>query len=62
MNRPLIRHCKNCEWSNFELGRYNHLDEIICNVKYEHISNCNQRVQALFCRHYKKKRSDNNGE
>ena len=56
--KPMIRHCKNCIYSNFEPGLYNTLNSIHCFVKYEVIQNYNQRTRALFCRHYKQ-RNDN---
>lgn len=54
--KPMIRHCKNCKWGNFN-GKtiYSYDSDIWCDVKYTRICNCYQRVDALFCRHYKPK-------
>lgn len=45
--KPIIRHCKNCEWYKYKL-----LVEQ-CEVKYQYINN--GRIKALFCRFYKQK-------
>lgn len=51
-NKPMIRHCKNCQycgsWLTIE-------DTITCKVKYKRILDNEQRIKALFCRHYKQK-------
>lgn len=60
MGRPIIRHCKNCKYSNFELNRYNHSESIKCDVKFQHILEEFQRITAIFCPYYK--RSDNNAK
>lgn len=57
MSKPIIRHCKNCEWSikkdlSLTCG-------IVCKVTYDYIPNDRQRAQALFCRHFKKRSDDN---
>lgn len=55
MNKPLIRHCKNCRWNDFE-ERANWCDsDIWCKVKYKRINKNKQRKEALFCPHFKKK-------
>ena len=54
MKKPIIRHCKNCIYSNFVLSGYNHTDSIKCEVKYQHILNEFQRIRALFCPHFKR--------
>lgn len=62
MNKPIIRHCKNCEWANFRLNYYNHTDGIRCDVKYKIFYNKSQRLRALFCPHFKKKEVGSNGK
>ena len=54
MKKPIIRHCKNCRYSNFVLNGYNHEKSIWCDVKYIYVINDFQRVKALFCPHYKR--------
>lgn len=49
-NKPIIRHCKNCEWA--ERHTYN---SIYCNVKYGIVAEDFQRLEALFCRYYQKR-------
>lgn len=60
-NKPMIRHCKNCIYSDYEHNKYSHLHNIRCDVEYKVIQSYDQRTKALFCRHYKQ-RSDNNAE
>ena len=52
-NKPMIRHCKNCEYSTF--GNELLTDSIYCKVKYILKLNSEQRVSALLCRYYKRK-------
>lgn len=54
--KPLIRHCKNCQWIGGWLGGVS--EDIICKVKYKHINNGQQRYKALFCRYYKEKEQE----
>ena len=50
MSKPIIRHCKNCEYAdNYPLLR----KSIHCGVKYKWIGK--QRFVALFCRFFKAK-------
>lgn len=47
--KPLIRHCRNCEWcKEFWLS-----SDIECKVTYKTIFN--QRTKALLCKYYKQK-------
>lgn len=49
MNKPIIRHCKNCEYRTAFLGDY-------CDVKYKKLYNgMSLRLRALLCRYYKQK-------
>lgn len=54
--KPLIRHCKNCQWVGGWFGGVS--EDIICKVKYKRINNGQQRYKALFCRYYKKKEQE----
>lgn len=46
-DKPIIRHCKNCKY-----GTENYRCDVYCHVKYKTIEN--ERIAALFCRHFKK--------
>ena len=47
MKKPMIRHCRNCEWCSKEFIIYS------CIVKYK---DCDSpRIQALLCKYYKEK-------
>lgn len=51
MNKPMIRHCRNCEW-----GQLYFCSDIRCMVTYKDIRyNSEQRRKAIFCKHYKQK-------
>ena len=53
--KPIIRHCRNCEY-----GKLLFCNSIECTVTYKHITyNSDQRQKALFCRHYKQKEVQN---
>lgn len=55
--KPMIRHCKNCQWCG---GYYGGLrEDVVCKVKYKGIDNEWQRLVALMCWHYKKRTDDN---
>ena len=54
--KPLIRHCKNCQWVGGWFG--GSFEDVICMVKYKRINNSQQRYKALFCRYYKKKEQE----
>ena len=56
MYKPLIRHCKNCKFNDDYKEKDWDSSDIWCRVKYKRINHCEQRKQALFCPHYKKKR------
>lgn len=50
MNKPMIRHCGNCEWcesKSYSLYKYH------CDVLYKRFDH--GRLRALLCRHYKQK-------
>lgn len=47
--KPIIRHCKNCEWCKTYWG----CSGIDCKITYKTIFN--QRIKALLCRYYKQK-------
>lgn len=49
MNKPLIRHCKNCIWATKWVTIR---DTVRCNVFYKFIDADKQRKTALLCRHY----------
>lgn len=53
--KPIIRHCRNCEWGCYRNGPYGSID---CEVKYKTVYDFEQRITALFCKHYKRKGSD----
>ena len=48
--KQIIRHCRNCEWCC-----YRKCGSIYCEVKYKTVYDFEQRITALFCRHYKQK-------
>ena len=48
-DKPIIRHCKNCEWCK----EYKWLSHIDCTVTYKTV--WKTRLKALFCRYYKEK-------
>ena len=56
MNKPLIRHCKNCIWykPNYaecvENNPFYGLFSDDCQIKYRDIKH--KRLTALLCRHY----------
>jgi acetyl-CoA carboxylase beta subunit len=52
-DKPLIRHCKNCEYSTF--GNELSTNVVYCKVKYILKFSYEQRVSALLCRYYKRK-------
>ncbi len=54
MSKPIIRHCRNCEYAK----KWVMYDTVDCEVKYKSIWNFQQRWAALFCRHFKAKGSD----
>ena len=54
-DKPIIRHCRNCEWC----VEYHGCDCIGCRVLYKDIF-C-QRIKALICPYYKQKGSEENG-
>ncbi len=47
--KPIIRHCRNCEYSNPRLC----VCGVYCNVKYKGIDDFDGRLAAVFCRYYK---------
>lgn len=51
--KPIIRHCRNCEYSK---GYMWHI--VSCDVKYIEIPESKQRFKGLFCRFFKPKESD----
>ena len=53
MQKPIIRHCKNCQWHKPSWML------IDCTVKYNKISF--PRLRALFCRYFTKKESEADG-
>ncbi len=54
--KPIIRHCRNCKWCK----EYLLCDSINCTVTYKTI--WHQRIKALFCRFYKVKENEHDGE
>ena len=50
--KPIIRHCRNCEY--FDL---HHTGGGECSVRYCYVLEEFQRLKALFCRYYKPKGS-----
>lgn len=52
-DKPIIRHCRNCQWY---IGPYLPGLTGDCDVKYEQCFN--PRRKALFCRFYKKKEKE----
>lgn len=55
MSKPMIRHCRNCKWG--ECKQYD--TGVYCMVKYKRIAECNQRIEAMMCWHYKKNEPKN---
>lgn len=55
-NKPIIRHCKNCEYCDNFGGEYGGSG---CLITYKF--NFSQRLKALFCRYYKAKGGVDNG-
>ena len=54
MNKPLIRHCKNCIYQEDSLiSDFN----VTCTVKYDYI--ITPRLSALLCRFYRLKGASN---
>ena len=54
MNKPLIRHCKNCIYhEDTVISMFN----VICPVKYDYITT--PRLSALLCRFYRQKGASN---
>ena len=49
-DKPIIRHCKNCKYSESAT-----LFDAYCNVKYDYVDN--GRIGAIFCPYYKAKNS-----
>lgn len=49
-DRPIIRHCKNCEWCKCN-GRWSGYN---CQVRYKTLDENEMRLTALFCRHYRR--------
>lgn len=52
--KPIIRHCKNCEWAH-GYGT----SSVFCRVRYKDITRT--RITAILCRHYRKKEGESNG-
>lgn len=51
MSKPIIRHCRNCEYKD----SYFRYGQIFCTVKYKRIPSGMLRLKALLCKHYKQK-------
>lgn len=54
MNKPKIRHCRNCQWHKCNYFKKSMADLkgwYECRVKYKNIGF--ERLTALLCRHYK---------
>lgn len=51
-DKPMIRHCRNCEYSTYFVR-----DTIYCDVKYKLKIQEEQRISAVFCRYYKQRRA-----
>lgn len=54
-DKPIIRHCANCEYSRFIISEF---DTPKCTVTYKYCFN--PRRKALFCRYYKAKEGGEN--
>lgn len=51
MNKPKIRHCKNCAWHRLNyIGKNTSENYTDCRVKYKDIRV--ERLTALLCKHY----------
>ena len=59
MNKPIIRHCRNCQWCEHITG-FLGSSETYCTVKYKDIETEEQRLEAIFCIHYRKKEVTDN--
>lgn len=60
MNKPMIRHCKNCKYAKDKIIHHIlDVDEhyLECQVLYKHIS-C-PRLKALCCKYYAQKEDEN---
>lgn len=60
MNKPMIRHCKNCKYAKDKIiPHILDVDEhyIECQVLYKHISY--PRLKALCCKYYAQKEDEN---
>lgn len=53
--KPIIRHCRNCEYAKHHLYQ-----EIDCDVKYIKIRSYEQRRKGLLCRFFKAKECETN--
>lgn len=53
-NKPMIRHCRNCEW-----GKETLTTDTWCTVKYCYRFDYSQRIAALLCKFYKQRSDDN---
>lgn len=51
--RPIIRHCMNCEW-----GTVYFCNEVKCMVKYKNYTCDKQRRKAIFCKYFTPKKED----
>lgn len=58
MNKPIIRHCKNCKWA---VKWHGHCDSVYCDIKYKLYLDWQQRIAALLCKYYSQKDGVNNG-
>lgn len=54
MSKPLIRHCRNCEYAKKPYAS----SSIICDVKYKTIYEEWQRFKACMCGYYKVKEGE----
>lgn len=55
--KPIIRHCKNCEWSK-EYFPQTAGCNVYCSVKYKGVQW--ERITALLCRYYKQEEGADN--
>ena len=49
MSKPIIRHCKNCQYGHCE----NYIDALYCEVYYKWVKH--KRLRGLFCRFFRAK-------
>lgn len=49
-NKPMIRHCRNCQYSKSAGG-----SDSYCDVKYQYKYGNSQRLVALLCKFYKQR-------